>query len=171
MKTINSNLRPVSKSPNPLRILKSENGLALAVIIMLMVLLLSMTGIGLTLSGVDLKMSSNFKTGTQALHAADAGVHVGASQLTLNQGVATAPFSGNIGNNFAYRSGSRFDTTPQPLLYRGMKTGPGYSIGVGTGYKPSGYAFYAYQINVTGTAPVAAAREIEAQAEYGPVRQ
>ena len=157
--------------PNLLGTLKSEDGLALAVIIMLMALLLSMTGVGLTLSGVDLKVSPNFKTGTQALHAADAGVHVGASQLTLNQAVASAPFSGSLNTSFAYRSGSRFDTVPQPLLYRGMKTGPGYSIGVGTGYKPSGYAFFAYQINVTGTAPAAAAREIEAQAEYGPVKQ
>jgi len=151
--------------------LQSEKGMALAVIIMLMALLLTMTSAALSLSSVELKLSSNFKTSTQALHAADAGVHVGATQLSINQAVATAPYSGNIGPSFAYRSGRRFDAAPQPLEFRGARPATGYSVGVGTGYKPSGYAFYAYQINVTGTAPAAAAREIEALAEYGPVHQ
>jgi hypothetical protein len=160
-----------SQTPGMSGLLKSERGIALAVIVMLMALLLSMTGAALSLSSVELKMSSNFKTSTQALHAADAGVHVGANQLSINQAAASAPYSGTIGSSFAYRSGRRFDASPQPLEFRGAKPATGYSVGLGTGYKPSGYAFYAYQINVTGTAPAAATREIEAQAEYGPVRQ
>lgn len=149
--------------------LKNNRGITLVVLLMLMVLLLAMTGAGLLLSGLDLKVSTNFKAGTQALYAADTGINVGAMQLSLNQAAATAPFAGTISGPLAYQSGRRGDSVPQPLQFRGIRTKPGYSIGVGTGYNPSGYVFYAYQINVTGTGPVSSAREIEAQVEYGPV--
>lgn len=150
-------------------VLKNNRGITLVVLLMLMVLLLSMTGAGLLLSGLDLKVSANFKAGTQALYAADTGIYVGAMQLSLNQAAATAPFAGTMSGALAYRSGRRGDSVPQPLQFRGIRTKPGYSIGVGTGYNPSGYVFYAYQINVTANGPVSSAREIEAQAEYGPV--
>jgi hypothetical protein len=50
----------------------------------------------------------------------------------------------------------------------------GYSLGSGTGYNASGYTFYQYQMNVTGTytstyGTELAGREIEAIASYGPV--
>ncbi len=45
------------------------------------------------------------------------------------------------------------------------------AIAIGTGYSPAGYAFNSNQTNATGTGPRSAVREIEIQAEYGPVAQ
>ncbi|MFQ5681810.1 MAG: PilX N-terminal domain-containing pilus assembly protein [Candidatus Binatia bacterium] len=153
------------------RMLNSEKGIALIVVLMVMVILLSITGAGLFFSGVELKMSSNFRSGNRAFYAADTGIDIGRNQLQFNQALASAPFSGTIDGDLAYRSGSRNDTVAQPLQYEGMRIESGFSIGTGTGYNPSGYTFYQYQINVTGTGPRGSAREIEAKAEYGPVAQ
>jgi hypothetical protein len=100
------------------------------------------------------------------------GVVVGLNQIGANQTTSTAAFTGTttLGNQtFSYRSGHRSDSSAQPLQFNGIKTRAGYSIGVGTGYNASGYAFYNYQYNVTGTGPSGTAREVEIQAEYGPV--
>lgn len=153
------------------RMLNSEKGIALVVVIMVMVILLSITGAGLFFSRVELKMSSNFRSGNRAFYAADTGIDIGRNQLQFNQALASAPFSGTMDGDLTYRSGSRNDSGPQPLQYDGIRIESGFSIGTGTGYNPSGYAFYRYQINVTGTGPMGSAREIEAKAEYGPVAQ
>jgi hypothetical protein len=60
-----------------------------------------------------------------------------------------------------------------PLTYVGSRTEAGYSLAVGTGYNPSGYAFHTYQVNAVGTGGPSqtAAREVEVQAEYGPIAQ
>lgn len=151
------------------RTLRSERGITLAVTLMVMVIMLVIIGAGLVFSGLDLRITGNYRAGTHAFYAADAGINVGLSQLTVNHTLASAPFSGTIAGGYAFRSGPRTATTPQPLQFRGMRTETGYSIGSGTGYNPSGYVFYTYQINVTGNGPLGAAREVEAQAEYGPV--
>ena len=107
-----------------------------------------------------------------ALHAADAGVNRGLNQLNANaQTSIQAIANTGIGLVYRYRSGRRTDNAPQPLQFVGSRTEAGYSIAVGTGYNPSGYAFHAYQINATGTGPRNARREVEIQAEYGPVAQ
>lgn len=156
-------------------VLKSEEGLALVVVIMVMALLLSIIAAGLISSGINLKITGSYKVGTQAFYAADTGVQVGVAQLTLNPAVATLPFSGTLDGGLAFRSGHRGDSGPQALLFQGTRNAtPGFSLGSGTGYNPSGYAFYLYQINVTGTVTTpastqAGAREVEVQAQYGPV--
>lgn len=151
------------------RTLNSEKGMALLVAIMIMAVMLSISGAGLLFSGLNLKISGNFRSGTQAFYAAETGVNVGINQLVVNQAAATAPLAGTINGDFAYRSGRRDKSVSQPLEFHGMRTAAGYSIGTGTGYNPSGYGFYTYQINVTGTGPMGTAREIEAMAQYGPV--
>lgn len=151
------------------RTLNSEKGMALVVAIMMMAIMLSITGAGLLFSGIDLKISGNLRSGTQAFYAAETGVNIGINQLMVNQAAATAPFAGTMDEGFAYRSGRRDDSGSQPLEFSGMRTAAGYSIGTGTGYNPSGYGFYTYEINVTGTGPMGTAREIEALAQYGPV--
>lgn len=151
------------------RRVKSQEGLSLVVVLMIMVLLLSLTGASLMFSGLDLKMVGNLKAGNQAFYAADSGVYVGVNQLSANLDTATAAFSGSLDGNSTYRSGHSTDSGPQPLQFLSASTEPGYSIGSGTGYNSSGYLFYRYQINVTGTGPVKTTREVEAIGEYGPV--
>ena len=150
------------------RTLASERGISLVVIIMVMVIILAITAAGLLFSSMDLRITTNFRAGTQAFYAADNGVSVGVSQLALDQTASTAPFGPlALPGGLTYCSGRRNLTngcaTPQPSQLYAIRTQPGYLLGT------NGYSFYQYQINVTGTGPLAAAREVEAQAEYGPV--
>jgi hypothetical protein len=154
--------------------LKDDRGVTLVVVLIVMVILLSVIGAGLLFSGINTKISANYQTGTKAFYAADTGISAALNQLALDPTIATAAFSKNIGNGLAYRSGHRTDTTPQPLQFLRAQPQSGYSLGSGTGYNPSGYNFYEYQMNVTGTYTTAygtelAGREIEAIATYGPV--
>ena len=54
--------------------LKSDQGIAMVVVLAMMVILLSITGGALLLSGLNLKTASNLKSGGGAIHAADAGI-------------------------------------------------------------------------------------------------
>jgi hypothetical protein len=152
-------------------LLKDNRGMTLVVLMMLIAILASMAGATLLFSRVDLMISSNLKRGTQALYAADAGVGEAINQISANRAASVQAFGPrDIGAGFAYRSGRRTDSGPQPLEFIGVRTMPGYSLGSGTGYNPSGYVFLTYEIHVTGTGPVTAAREIEAMGGFGPVR-
>jgi len=57
-----------------MKVLKGSQGIAMVVVIAMMVILLSITGAALLFSGLNLKAASNLKTGSGAIHAADAGV-------------------------------------------------------------------------------------------------
>ena len=154
--------------------LKDDRGMTLIVVLMVMVILLSVIGAGLLFSGINTKITANYQTGTKAFYAADTGISAALNQLALDPTTSTAALSQNMGGGLAYRSGHRTDTTPQPLLFLRVESKPGYSLGSGTGYNPSGYSFYEYQMNVTGTYTTAygtelAGREVEAIATYGPV--
>ena len=150
-------------------LLNNERGIALAVLTMLIAILTSMTGAALVFSRVDLMISNNFKKGTQALYAADAGIGEALNQLTGNVASSISSFSRDLGGGFSYRSGRRTDSGPQPLEFAGSQTATGYSMGSGTGYNPSGYIMLNFNIHVTGEGPLTSAREIEAQGAYGPV--
>ena len=54
--------------------LKSSQGIALIMVIMVMVILLSITGASLLFTGLTLKSAGSVKSGTRALHVADAGI-------------------------------------------------------------------------------------------------
>src|SRR3989304_5797901 len=54
--------------------LKSNQGIAMVVVLAVIVILLSITGASLLLSGLNLKTASNLRTGGGAIHVADAGV-------------------------------------------------------------------------------------------------
>ena len=149
---------------------KGEAG-SVAVIAILMMTLLSLVGSTLlAMSMTENSIASNDLWSEGAFQAAEAGIHAGIDQLSANQTTSSqsVPVT-TIGTRYAYRSGRRSDSDSQPLEFVGARTEAGYSIGLGTGYNPSGYAFYAYRINATGTGPRMAQREIEALAEYGPV--
>ena len=146
-------------------VLKSEQGLALVIVIMVVALLLCIMAAGLVSTSTDLKITGRYKVGNQAFYAADTGVQVGVSQITGSTDPNPVTFNGIV------------DTIPfsGQTKFVGTNPMPGFSLGSGTGYNPSGYDFYQYQINVTGTvnAPDGttqlAARQVEAQAQYGPV--
>jgi type IV pilus assembly PilX-like protein len=155
--------------------LTDNRGITLVVVLMVMAILLSVIAAGLLFSGINTKITGNYQTGTRAFYAADIGINAVASALTLTPTFSSTPVS--LGNNLCYRFGKRDGTVPSPQATPVPTSG--YSLGSGTGYNSSGYSFYRYQINVTGTfspgtsCPAVnaetAAREVEAQAAYGPV--
>lgn len=151
---------------------RSERGVVLMVALFVMITL-SLLGIALvTLSGVESNIAHNAIWSEGTFVAAEAGIQAGMNQLSPNPGTATQAIPVTaIGGDYQYRSGRRTDTGPQPLQYRGARIESGYSLAIGTGYNPSGYAFHSYQINATATGPRNAQREIEVLAEYGPVAQ
>ncbi|HEY7165280.1 MAG TPA: pilus assembly PilX N-terminal domain-containing protein [Candidatus Binatia bacterium] len=152
----------------------NDHGATLVVILFVMALLLSIIGAGLLFSGLNTKVSGNYTLGLRAFYAAETGINTGTNQVGADALASVAAFSSDMGGGLAYRSGHRNDTTPQAFQYKGLGTEPGYSINAGSGYNTSGYGFYRYQLNVTGTytAPagiVVAGRELEAHVSYGPV--
>ena len=154
--------------------LNDDRGITLVVILMVMAILLSIIGAGLLFSGINTKISGNYNVGVKAFYAADTGINAGMNQLAADPNTAIAAFTKDMGGGLAYRSGHRNDSSPQPLQYKGLQNQAGYSLNMGSGYNTSGYAFYQYQMNVTGTyttgwGAVVAGRELEAQVTYGPV--
>jgi Tfp pilus assembly protein PilX len=147
------------------------------VVAVLVMMVLSFLGMAImTLSVTEHSMAYNAVWGEGAFAAAEAGINAGINQLSANATTATnkIPISGSnvpIGTGFTYRSGGKSDASPQPVKFVKTRTEPGYSVAIGTGYNPAGYAFNSYQINATGTGPKNAVRELEVQAEYGPVAQ
>ena len=127
--------------------LKDNQGITLVVVLMVMAILLSVVGAGLLFSGINTKISGNYQTGTRAFYAADIGINAVAIAITPGSSPSSSAVS--LGNSLCYRFGKRDGTVPsfQPVV----KSGTGFSLGSGTGYNVSGYSFYQYQINVTGS--------------------
>lgn len=145
-------------------------------IALLVMIVLSLLGVALlTLSGTEHNIAYNALWFEGAFAAADAGVQTGLSQLSANAttSIAAIPVTaiGTGTYTYQFRSGHRTDPGPEPLVFMGTRVATGYSLAIGTGYNPSGYAFYSYRINATGSGPHNAQREVEVLAEYGPVAQ
>jgi len=146
----------------------------LALLIMVLLSLLGMTL--LTVAGLGHGTAFNAIWSEGALFAADAGIQRGMNQLSPNpttstQAIPVTNIPDAANGPYSFRSGRRTDTSPQPLQFMGTRVEPGYSLAIGSGYNPAGYAFHSYQITATGTGPRSAQREIEARAEYGPIAQ
>ncbi len=160
------------------RTLRSERGISLVVVIMLMVIILAITGAGLLFSGIDLRISGNYRAGTQAFYAADTGASFGFSQIVSSTVASTAAFGPLPVNGGTYCSGTIATTgvgcaTPQPLM-----TPPATSLAEestlssGAVYNSdrAGFFTYRYQIDATGVGPLGAARQVQALATFGPVQ-
>lgn len=157
--------------------LNNDRGISLVVVLMVMALLLTVIGAGLLFSGINTKVAMNYRTGSKAFNAADTGILAIAMSVTPGTIPSSTPVL--LGNSLCYRFGKRDGTLPS--MTPTVKTDVGYSLGSGTGYNVSGYSFYQYQVNVTGTYSTGstcpsvgsemAAREVEALALYGPVAQ
>jgi len=150
-------------------LLKNERGIALAVLTMMIAILTSMTGGALLFSRIDLMISSNFKRGTGALYAADAGVAKALDQITAAQGnVADAreKFGPIQIDGYTYRSGTQSDDVPTDLPVPTHGSAVGSALGSGM---QGGFINDYYEINITGTGPLgSSAREIKALGQYGP---
>lgn len=150
----------------------NEAGSVLVLSLLAMVVLSLLGTVLLTMSGTETFGSFRGVYREGAFYAAEAGVHTGVDRLSMNTATSTQPILVTpIGNGYTYRSGRRADPGPQPFQFMGIRPATGYSAAVGTGYNPAGYVFYDYQMNVTGTGPRTAQREVEALAGYGPVPQ
>src|SRR3972149_5778224 len=149
-----------------------QSGSALLLSLLAMVVLSLLGAALLTMSGSETFVSSRSVYREGAFYAAEAGVHTGVDQLSMNTTTSTQAIPvTNIGAWYAYRSGRRADPGPQPFPFMGTRAATGDSAAVGTGYNPAGYVFFDYQMNVTGAGPRTAQREVEALAAYGPVPQ
>ena len=154
------------------RLLKNERGIALAVLTMLIAILVSMTGAAMLFSRIDLKISGNYRTGTGALYAADAGVGEALNQLSGNLAASQVKIPDNGDDarqlgDYSYRSGTRTDSVPQPIDYLRSETPLGFQLGSGT---QGGYVVHLFDIHMTGMGPLnSSTREIQAMGQYGPV--
>ena len=156
------------------QILKSqrETGSILVIALLIMVLLSFLGVTLLTVASTEHTIASNSQWSEGALMAADAGVNKGINQLSANAQTSAAQINLTTLGSYTYRSGRRTGSAA-PLTFVGTRTEAGYSLAVGTGYNPSGYVFHTYQVNAVGTGGPSqtAAREVEVQAEYGPIAQ
>ncbi len=154
---------------------RSQRGSVLVIALLLMVLL-SLLGITiLTVATTEHNLAYNGVWSEAALMAAEAGVNRGISLISANTTTSTAVISTTTlaGTSSTYRSGTKTDnpSNPTPPTFVGTRTEAGYSLAVGTGYNPGGYIFYTYQIDATGSGPRSAQRQVEVEAEFGPVPQ
>jgi hypothetical protein len=133
--------------------LGDQKGMALviALIILLVLTFIGLSSISSTI--FESKISGNERWGSAAFYAAKGGVDVGISRLP-----DTSSYSGNIGSDETYRSGRMTPSVPQPLIYYGTMTRPGYDVM---------WEFRRYQVNATGQA-FGAMKEIEVQVSMGP---
>jgi len=131
----------------------NQKGVVL-VVALIMLLILTFIGISSISSSIfEAKISGNERFGSAAFYAADGGVDVGISRIP-----DITAYSGTIGSDESYRSGSLTATSPQPQKNLGLMFKPGYE-GV--------WEFKRFQINVTGES-FGARKEIEVQALLGP---
>src|SRR4030042_3106830 len=133
--------------------LKNERGVAL-VIALIMLIVLTFLGIAsISSSVVEAKISGNERVGSAAFYVASGGVEVGISRLP-----DITAYSGSIGSDESYRSGSLTASSPQPSKNLGLMYKPGFE---------GSWEFKRFQINATGQS-FGARQEIEIQVSLGP---
>ena len=134
-------------------IIKNEKGVAL-VLALIMLVILTFIGISSISSSIfETKISGNERVGSAAFYATEGGVKVGISRLP-----DITAYSGTIGSDESYRSGSLTDTSPQPSKSLGLMLKPGFE---------TTWEFKRFQINATGES-LGARKEIEVQVCLGP---
>jgi len=132
---------------------EDQKGVALiiALIMLLVLTLIGMSSISSTF--FESKISGNERFGSAAFYVASGGVEVGISRLP-----DITAYSGSIGSDESYRSGSVTASSPQPSKNLGLMYKPGYE-GL--------WEFKRFQINATGQS-FGARKEIEIQVSLGP---
>jgi Tfp pilus assembly protein PilX len=159
------------------RTVRSERGISLIVVLMLMVIILAIVGAGLFFSGIDLRVSGNYRAGTQAFYAADTGASFGFSRIQSSVALSTASFGPTPANGGFYCSGTIASTAsctagqqlPAPTTLPAQEA----TLSSGAVYNSdrAGFFTYQYQIDATGAGgPLGAARQVQALATFGPVQ-
>ncbi len=134
-------------------LLRNEKGVVL-VIALIMLVVLTFIGIAAISSSIfEGKISGNERWGSVAFYAASAGVEVGISRLP-----EIDAYSGNVGSDESYRSGTLMSSSPQPQKKLGLTFKPGFD--------PT-FEFKRFQINATGES-FGARQEVEVQVLLGP---
>jgi Tfp pilus assembly protein PilX len=134
-------------------VIENEKG-TVFVIALIMLIVLTLIGVGsINTSVFEAKLSGNERLRDAAFYAASGGVEVGISRLP-----DTAAYSGKIGSDESYRSGTLTDSSPQPLKNLGLMFKPGFE---------TSWQFKRYQVNATGES-FGARTEIEVQVLLGP---
>lgn len=141
------------------KILLGNQGIALVVIIMVMVILLSVAGAGLLFSGLNLKTTSSFRTGTSALQVADAGIEHGLAEIPLGSTFAynssADVASGSLGTNYTYTVTALNDPTSSGGNSRAILTstalGPNNSKKVVEAYVARSTAFGFGSVSLPGS--------------------
>jgi len=143
------------------------------VISLFVISVLTLLGIALaTVSSTDTAVAKNEVAFEGSFYAAEAGLHTALAQLSDDVSASIAAIADtDLNDDYSFRSGGKDDTSAQPLDFVGQIHRPGFSAGVGTTYNPSGFVFYQYLVNATGSGPKNAEREIETLADFGPVAQ
>jgi hypothetical protein len=137
-----------------------ERGMATMVAISIMVLLLVAGVFLVRASSTEGDIAYGSMWGEGSFFAADAAINVGLDTMAPSVTNSTIPAT-TLGS-FTY-SGT--------VNFSGATRQPGYSLGSGTGYNTSGFAFYNYNLSGTGTGPRNAQRVVDAVATYGPIAQ
>jgi hypothetical protein len=133
--------------------LGDQKGVVL-VIALIMLLVLTFLGISSISSNVfETKISGNERFGSASFYAASGGVEVGISRIP-----DITAYSGSIGSDESYRSGSLTASSPQPSKNLGLMYKAGYE---------GSWEFKRFQINATGQS-FGARKEIEIQVSLGP---
>ena len=134
-------------------VLANEKGVVL-VIALIMLMVLTLIGIGsINTSIFETKLSGNKRLRDAAFYAASSGVEVGVSRLP-----EIAAYSGKIGSEESYQSGTLAASSPQPSKSLGLMFKPGFD---------TSWQFKRFQVNATGESS-GARTEIEVQVLLGP---
>lgn len=92
-----------------MNVAKDSRGLALVVVLMIVTLLLTLTGAGLLLAGLNLKITSHHKNAILAFYVADSGISHAFLELANGDGIndfATVTGSTKLFSNKAFGNGS-----------------------------------------------------------------
>ena len=134
-------------------VLENEKGTVLVIALIMLIVLTLIGVVSVNTSVFEAKLSGNGRLGDAAFYAASGGVEVGISRLP-----DIAPYSGNIGSDESYRSGTLTASSPQPLNNLGLMFKPGFE---------TSWQFKRFQVNATGES-FGARKEIEVQVLLGP---
>jgi len=147
---------------------RADKGSVLLMALFVLIILSLLGFVLITSSNTESSVAINGLWSEGAFNAAEGGLHTGIDQLSANPTTSIVAVPVTTIGDYSYRSGRRTDASAQPFQFVRTQSEAGYSLESGTGYNSAGYAFLIYQLNTTGSGPLNAQREIEAQVEFGP---
>jgi Tfp pilus assembly protein PilX len=139
--------------------LHDESGMALLIALLLLLVMSAIAVSAIEHSGEESSVAGRFRRTAVTFHAADAGAQVALNRLSQTP-PQTAAFSLNTSDGTTYRTGSKTDSSAQPISTVGVGPPPdGYCIGVGA----SCYVRQIYRTPVTASSTDGSVAELEVQ--------